>query len=704
MGDGHADPAAHASPGVTGGTPLLPDRAAIARRNSGQNRVISRGVSWTALGTVVAKSIGILAKLVLAWFLVPRDFGLVSMVIVFTQIVKGVSDLGLRPALIGRPRDGDTRQLFDAAFWALLMIGAVMFAVMTLAGIPFMIWFYGDPALAPVAVAMCLAIPMQNAQLVPEAILYRLQRFKAITLCEIGGAVVGSSVAVAMAFAGAGVWSLVAQTLVGAACTVVFFFVAARWRPRLRLSWPVLATVREYSQFILGTRLMVYVQQNADYLLLGKLRGATDLGLYAFAFLLTETLRSQVFWIVSRVVFPVYSRIMDDKARIAQIYLGTIRYMTLTMWPLSVLLMLFSGDAIATFFGTKWAGATQPIQYLALASMVVASAGTAGEVFRALAKPQIDFSINARVTLFVALPALWIGTLLLGPTGTAIAVVVYCVAGRFATHRAIARELGTTVRDVMAVTRPALAGIAAMVAVRLALGNADWVISAAASAVAYAVVIVPTLMPYYRAFNGRASKPGNFAKRPVTITFLGPDGAGKSSLIELLQDRRSAGCMYLGMNPDATWQFAAAQAAYRRQAQHKHPLVRALKGGLFWYLLFPVEIVMRRRAARSECRHDWLLLDRVPGPPFLRRGLLGRYYHYLLPHSDVVVLLTGDPVVISARKPDETSPERTLREMAKWAIVARRLSPHVIEIDTTTLTIEECATIIEQRLVGGIGD
>ena len=705
MGDGHADLAqaplpALAGDDVTARAAAAPrDHGVIARRNRGQNRAIGRGMSWTALGTAVAKTISIVSKLVLAWFLVPRDFGLVSMVIVFTQIVKGVSDLGLRPALIGRPRDGDTRLLFDAAFWVLLMIGVGIFAIMVLAGAPFMVWFYGDPALTPVAIAMCLVIPFQNAQLVPETILYRLQRFKAISLCEITGAVVGSSVAVAMAFAGIGVWSLVAQLLVGAGSTLVCFFLATPWRPRLRLSLGVLVQVREYSQFILGARLMVYVQQNADYLLLGKLRGASDLGVYAFAFLLTETLRSQVFWIVSRVVFPVYSRIMHDRQRIAEIYLGTIRYMTLTMWPLSVLLILFSEDALEFFFGTKWAGAGHPIQLLALASMVVASAGTSGEVFRAIGKPQIDFSINTRVTLFVALPGLWLGTTLLGPTGTAAAVVAYCLAGRLAAHVALSRELGITLRAVLVATMPAMAGTVAMLACKLLFGDAHWAIASVAAALAYVVAITPTLVPYYRSFRGKSAGGQRPVEPSVTVAFLGSDGAGKSSLIRVLGQRTSANCIYLGMSPDEKWQLSIARAAYANQAYRTGTISRALGGGLFWLLLFPIELILRRFAARDTGQGGALhLLDRVPGLPFIRRGILAQAYRYLLPRIDFVVLLTGDPEIISARKPQETTTERTRRETIKWATVARRICPNLIELDTTELSIEQCADLVESRL------
>jgi hypothetical protein len=330
--------------------------------------------------------------------------------------------------------------------------------------------------------------------------------------------------------------------------------------------------------------------------------------------------------------------------------------------------------------------------------MVVASAGTAGEVFRAIGKPQIDFAINTRVTLLVALPGLWLGTSLLGPTGTAAAVVAYCLAGRVASHVALSRELGITVRAVVVAALPAIGGTLAMLACKLLIGEAHWAIAFAAAALAYVVAIAPTLIPYYRSFRGRSAAGQQAALPSVTVAFLGSDGAGKSSLIRLLGQRRSANCIYLGMSPDEKWQLGIARDAYASQAYRTGAFSRAVGGGLFWFLLFPIELIMRRLAAREGRGGTLHLLDRVPGLPFIRRGFLAQAYRYLLPRIDFVVLLTGDPEIISARKPQETTTERTRKETVKWATVARRICPNLIELDTTRLSIEQCADLVEARL------
>ena len=263
-----------------------------------EKRLIRRGVAWNAVGMAVSKGSSIVAKLVLARFLLPEHFGFISMIVVFTSVAKIFADLGFRLSLIQRQRDHRTKLLYDSAFWLLLMMAFVMIAVMGLIGVPLLVWFYGEPRLGTVALAMTMIVLFQNLQVVPEARLARIMRFKQIALADILGTLVGSVAAIVLALAGAGVWSLVAQTLVAAACTSAMMFALSGWRPRWRVNLSSLGELSSFSRFIVGSRTLISLQQNLDYLLIGKLIGAQALGIYSIAFLLTETLRSQAYWLV----------------------------------------------------------------------------------------------------------------------------------------------------------------------------------------------------------------------------------------------------------------------------------------------------------------------------------------------------------------------------------------------------------------------
>jgi O-antigen/teichoic acid export membrane protein len=485
---------------------------------SGQKH-IRRGVTWNATGLAASKSVGLASKLILAGLLVPQDFGLVGMTLILTQLVRSVVDLGLRNTLTYHRADGRGRLRYDSVFWLLLLVGVMAISAMWLVGGPLLVWFYGQPELSGISVAMILVVVFQNLQLIPEVRLMRAMRFKQIVVSEFTGTVLGCICAVSLALLGAGVWSLVSQWLVAAAGTAIVLYRYSGWRPRLRFSLPLLQGLKGYSSYVVGSRAFTYVQQNLDYLFLGKLLGAHALGIYALAFMVTETLRAHIYLVVSRVVFPVYSRLAGQREGVRPLYLGTVRYMTLTIFPLAMLLVLFAGDAVPAVLPGAWAAAVEPIRILAVASMVMASAGTPGEVLKGVGKPNLDFRINWTVTSFVAFPALWIGILWFGLPGAALAVLFHYCVSRLLFHRAIRSVIRISAIDVASAMRPACLGILLMTGCALVLDDWHWLVAAMASSIVYALAVLPTVLPHLR---------GHRPRSQVVVT-VGQDGAGDAS-------------------------------------------------------------------------------------------------------------------------------------------------------------------------------
>jgi teichuronic acid exporter len=479
---------------------------ASERHLGAEARLIRRGVAWNAVGMMVSKGSSILAKLVLARFLLPEHFGFISMIVVFTAVAKIFADLGFRLSLIQRRGDHQTKALYDSAFWLLFGTAFAVIAFMWLVGVPLLVWFYAEPRLATVALAMSTIVLFQNMQVVPEARLTRVMRFKQLAIADISGTLIGCAAAIMLALVGAGVWSLVAQTIVGAAFTSAVMFVLAAWRPRLRFDVAILGDLGAYSKFIVGSRTLISIQQNLDYLLIGKLIGAEALGIYSIAFLLTETMRAQAYWLVSKAVFPFYSRATGRDGDIRWAYLGTVRYMSVTVFPAAMFLILFADHLVPALFTAKWNGAIVPIQILGAASMVIASAGTPGEVLRGIGRPDIDFRINLAVAALVALPALWIGIDWLGLPGAALAVLTYYCVSRVAFGLTLRRMIQLPTSELFRALQHALLGSALMVAIRLLVGPSHWIIAIMLAAAAYLVAVIPLVLPFLGQMTGATAR------------------------------------------------------------------------------------------------------------------------------------------------------------------------------------------------------
>jgi len=183
-----------------------------------------------------------------------------------------------------------------------------------------------------------------------------------------------------------------------------------------------------------------------------------------------------------------------------------------------------------------------------------------------------------------------------------------------------------------------------------------------------------------------------------TILFLGPDGVGKTSLIDSLSSSLSLkhSKLYLGMGADG-WILRSVKWL---KFNSKNSFVSWLPlGFLFKYLGFPLELLSRQFKVSKYSKNRIVLIDRYPGYVFLYGKVALYLYSLILPKPDLIILLTGDAKQIAARKPNETTEARTISEIKKWREVAIKLDPsRIIEVDTTKNDIDECKNIIIKEL------
>ena len=175
----------------------------------------------------------------------------------------------------------------------------------------------------------------------------------------------------------------------------------------------------------------------------------------------------------------------------------------------------------------------------------------------------------------------------------------------------------------------------------------------------------------------------------LKILFLGPDGSGKSTLVGVLQSELpfKTKVMYLGYGEQGwVWSFAKT---VRDRYKAESGFVGWIYKNLFWYFVLPVELLLRRGGASLNGRHRIVLVDRVPGVPFIRSGAISTLYKWILPSFDVAVLLHGDPSILAERKPDETDKNKVNRDIRKFKSVAHNVAQDVWAIDTTSTSISE---------------
>jgi PST family polysaccharide transporter len=245
-----------------------------------------------------------------------------------------------------------------------VLFGVIGFGVACLAAKP-LSWFYGVPELSAVIVVQGLGFIIGAFRSVPGAILEKSLRFKTLALVEGGQSLVSAGATIALAFAGAGYWSLVLGNLIGnlaASVTVAILY------PRPFL-WPVLSDLREvlvFSGHLLTTRTAWYMASTSDVFLVGRLVGQAALGAYTFGATLANVPLEKVTGLVNRIAPAFYSAVQNDHAALRRYVTGLTEGLALITVPAAIGLALVAEDFVGLVLGDKWNAAIAPLQVLAL--------------------------------------------------------------------------------------------------------------------------------------------------------------------------------------------------------------------------------------------------------------------------------------------------------------------------------------------------
>lgn len=328
-----------------------------------------RGVGWSTVQNWSRQLITFVVYWVLARLLGPESYGLIALAGVFITILDIFSDVSFGAAL--EQRKDLSAQHINAVFWAFLGLGAVLMAI-GMAGAPLVAAFFDEPALPPVIRWLSVGFFLHMICGVQTSLLRRDLRIKELTRQTLYSVIAGSTVGVSLAFLGAGVWALVAQRLVTRSVTVVMLWRLSPWRPQREFSWPHFREIAGFGFSVMGNRILSYLNQRLDQLLIGRFLGTASLGLYFNAHRLMSLFTGLLIGSYSQIAMPAFAKLQDDPKRFQAAFNKACRFITLVAFPAFSLLALLGDDLIILFLGEKWSASAPVLQILAMAGIVLA--------------------------------------------------------------------------------------------------------------------------------------------------------------------------------------------------------------------------------------------------------------------------------------------------------------------------------------------
>jgi len=362
---------------------------------------ILHGLSWSGSAQIIRQLVQFITTVILARILNPHDFGLVSMVTVFSGFGTLFGDFGLGSALIQRKEI--TKEQINSVFWFNIFMG-VFLTSLFIGCAPIISKFYHQPQLMLITVVISFIFIINSFSIVQKALLQKNMQFKIIALCDIFSIGIASIFGISMAYKSYGVWSLVSFYLLQILFNAILIWFLAKWKPGFNFNFRALRDLFSFSMNLIGFNAINYWSRNLDSLLIGKFLGTNQVGFYARAYNLMMLPMTQVLVFLTQVMFPVLSSIQDDKNRAKAVYLNATRMIALFTFPLMIGLFVVSEPFILAIYGEKWHPVVPILRLLCLVGMLQSVGSTVGWIYNSQARTDIQLKwgiINA-IILFIS--------------------------------------------------------------------------------------------------------------------------------------------------------------------------------------------------------------------------------------------------------------------------------------------------------------
>jgi O-antigen/teichoic acid export membrane protein len=380
------------------------------------------GIKWTTFSTIFNSITQLLLIAILARLLSKNDFGLmatISLIIGFSQIF---ADLGISKAIIQRqnilPQELTSIYWFNIFNGLITSIGIVIVA-------PFISTFYDQPLLKELLFTISILFFIQPFGQLYLTLLQKHLLFKSIAIRDIFARTASILLSVYLAFKGYGVYSLLYGQLCFTFVSSIFLFIVGRkiHKVSFYFRFREIGNFMRFGLFQSGDQIINFFNSQLDVLVIGKFLGMDQLGVYSIAKDFISKPLAIINPILTKVAFPVLSKLNTDKTKVKSVYLKMLNYLSTLSIPLYILLFITAPFIVELLFGSTWIDSIIIIQILVFYYILRAIGNPSGSLMLAMGKVELSFYWN--VMVFILTPIVLFLGRQFGIVGVALSLFLF---------------------------------------------------------------------------------------------------------------------------------------------------------------------------------------------------------------------------------------------------------------------------------------
>lgn len=388
------------------------------------------GVSWTSLSSGSLILLQVIQTAVLTRLIAKGDFGLRSMVTVIVGFVTIYADMGIGNAIVHH-QDMSEKET-STLYWLNILVGIVAYLIV-IAISPLVVLFYNEPSLYQLIPIGGITFILSASYGIHSKMLEKNLDFKSMAKISVIANTIGVLSTIIFAYFNFGVFSLlygqIIQFFIKGVMTV--FIVSKFWKPRFVFDFQSVKGYLRFGLYQMGERTVNYLSRNLDKILLGGLLGKDVLGLYTVAFNLVLMPIMKINPLLTKVAFPVFSKIQNKMDSMKRGYLQMIKFIGFINFPLLMGLIVVADQFALQFLGSEFASSVFVIQILAVVAMFRSIGNPVSSLLLARGKVKTGFLYNT-IKICLQIPVVYLFTSTWSMNGLLFAMILIQVITFFA--------------------------------------------------------------------------------------------------------------------------------------------------------------------------------------------------------------------------------------------------------------------------------
>ena len=358
-------------------------------------------IGWLGGAELVQRVFRLGATVVLARLFSKTDYGMVSAIYSVFEFANVISVRGGISAKVVQADEDELEQVCQTAYSLNWVIMVSLFVIQCLLAYPIALYYKNTALVFPIC-ALGLSYLVIPSYMVQAALLDRRNLLQVRAWCMAAQAIVTNLIVMAMAFLGYGVWAVVWGIVISYLVWYPIIAHFSQWKPKQFPHFSAWRSILSFGGKRLGVDLLNRFRQDADYLIVARFLGLSDLGVYFFAYSAGIGISQGVINSFASAWYPYFCEVRRERNQLRGRFLRSLKTIGMTIAPLVVVQSCLAPFYVPIVFGDKWIDAIPILIIICLSAVPMALAQATSKLLQAMDEIGLDIAWNtAFTTIFI---------------------------------------------------------------------------------------------------------------------------------------------------------------------------------------------------------------------------------------------------------------------------------------------------------------